>query len=279
MKDLAGLTDAMEHDAEYLAYAEAHWHELIERYRPDVMWNDYSFPEGADLDSLFGFYLEHVPDGVINNRFEHRNPLDAINDPSSTVYHDFLTPEYSTEGSPDHKWEACRGLGTSFGYNRQESEDTYLSSTELIRTFVDVVSRGGNLLINVGPTAAGDVPWPQAERLLALGWWLAGNGEAIYGSRPWARHHGIAGDGAPVRYTSSEEAVYAIVLGRPSASEVAIDVNLASGARVRLEGQHGDLAWTSSAEGTRITLPEPLDRGPATTFRLEPAGAVGPLGG
>jgi alpha-L-fucosidase len=276
--DLNGLNEAMEHDAEYLAYTDAHWHELIERYRPDVMWNDYSYPEGADLDSLFGFYLEHVPEGVINNRFEHRNPLHAINDPSSVVYHDFLTPEYSTEGTLDHKWEACRGLGTSFGYNRQESEATYLSSTELIHTFVDVVSRGGNLLINVGPTAAGDVPWPQAERMLALGWWLAYNGGAIYGTRPWVRHQGISGDGIPVRYTSSEQAVYATVLGRPPTTEVELDLRLAPEGRVLLEGQQGDLTWTHSPGGTRVTLPEPLDRGPATAFRLEPAAAVEPLG-
>jgi alpha-L-fucosidase len=140
------------------------------------------------------------------------------------------------------------------------------------------VSRGGNLLINVGPTAAGDVPWPQAERMLALGWWLAYNGGAIYGTRPWVRHQGISGDGIPVRYTSSEQAVYATVLGRPPTTEVELDLRLAPEGRVLLEGQQGDLTWTHSPGGTRVTLPEPLDRGPATAFRLEPAAAVEPLG-
>jgi alpha-L-fucosidase len=277
MKDMEGLVEAMRHDEAYLDYANAHWHELIERYLPDVMWNDYSYPAGADVDGLFRFYLEHVPDGVINNRFEHRNPGDVIRNPSSTVYADFLTPEYSTEGAPEHKWEACRGLGTSFGYNRQESSATYLTPAQLIHTFVDVVSRGGNLLINVGPTATGDIPWPQAERLIALGWWLGTNGRAVYETRPWDHHAGITGDGIPVRYTSSDDAVHAIVLGAPTTTEVEIDVELAPGARVSLEGQHGDLRWTQAASGMRVTLPELLDRGPAAAFRLEPASLVRPL--
>lgn len=275
--DMAGLVDSMEHDEVYLAYADAHWHELIERYRPDVMWNDYSYPEGADLDALFDFYLEHVPEGVINNRFEHRAPIDGIVDPSSDVYHDFLTPEYSTEGSPEHKWEACRGLGTSFGYNRQESEATYMSSAQLVHTFVDVVSRGGNLLINVGPTATGDIPWPQAERMLALGWWLGTNGEAAYGTRPWVLHQGVTGDGLPVRYTESADAVHAVVLGAPTTREVELDVRLDPGAKVGLEGQKGTLEWEPSVVGVRIKLSEQPDRGPAAAFRLEPANAVHPI--
>jgi alpha-L-fucosidase len=275
--DMDGLVEAMEHDASYLEYADAHWHELIERYKPDVMWNDYSYPEGADLDALFGFYLEHVPDGVINNRFAHRNTIDETLDPSSDVYHDFLTPEYSTEGSPEHKWEACRGLGTSFGYNRQESEATYMSAIQLVHTFVDVVSRGGNLLINVGPTATGDIPWAQAERLLALGWWLAANGAAAYGTRPWAQHQGITGDGLPVRYTTSADGVHAVVLGAPTTSEVELDVSLDPGANVRLESQNGSLAWEPSVVGVRVELPEQPDRGPAAAFRLEPAAAVHPI--
>jgi alpha-L-fucosidase len=276
MTGMGSLLAAMDHDAEYLDYTNAHWRELIERYRPDVLWNDYSYPKGADLTGLFQFYLDRVPDGVINNRFDHRDAMEGTLEPS-TVYSDFVTPEYSTEGSPEWKWEACRGLGTSFGYNRQESEQTYLSATELIRTFVDVVARGGNLLINVGPTAAGDIPWAQAERLLALGWWLRRNGGAIYGTRPWARAGGVTGDGIGVRYTASSTGVNAIVLGTPQRAEVEIDVRLDEGAEVGLHGQRGTLRWTPSPAGVRIELPEPFDAGPAMALRLSPRRAVRPI--
>jgi alpha-L-fucosidase len=275
MKDLVA---AMEHDGVYRAYAEAHWRELIERYRPDVMWNDYCFPAGADLESLFSFYLERVPDGVINNRFDQRDPLAGIRQ-ESAVYSDFLTPEYSTEGTPERKWEACRGLGTSFGYNRCESAATYLSAEELIHTFVDVVSRGGNLLMNVGPTATGDIPWPQAERLIALGWWLGTNGEAIFGTRPWIRQIGITGDGLPVRYTMSTDALHAVVLGSPHSTAVELDVNLEDRVTVRLAAQRRELAWSPSPAGVRVELPEPLDRGPAVALRFEPANAASPVDG
>ena len=82
----------------------------------------------------------------------------------------------------------------------------------------------------------------------------------------------------PVRFTSTGQAVYAIVLGQAPGREVEVDVRLAPGGRVMLEGQRVELAWTPSLGGTRIALPEPLDRGPATTLRFEPATAVEPLG-
>jgi alpha-L-fucosidase len=92
-------------------------------------------------------------------------------------------------------------MGTSFGYNRFEPESSYMTATEIVHTLVDVVARGGNLLLNVGPAADGSVPWTQAERLLAAGWWLRTNGAAIYGSRPWSRPEGATDDGVPVRVT------------------------------------------------------------------------------
>ena len=106
---------------------------------------------------LYERYYEAVPDGVINNRF------DWINQTAGTVHCDFVTPEYSTQGDPNRKWESTRGIGTSFGFNREESDATYLSPDELVRMFVDLVAHGGNLLLNVGPTADGTIPWAQAR--------------------------------------------------------------------------------------------------------------------
>jgi alpha-L-fucosidase len=275
LRDDAQMTAATPVGEEYLAYADAHWEELIDRYLPDVLWNDYSYPQGADVAGLLSRYFERVPEGVTNNRWDPDSYKDDLR--PSSVYSDFVTPEYSIEDAPGLKWEACRGLGTSFGYNREESEATYMSSTELIHLFVDVVSRGGNLLINVGPTATGAIPWAQAQRLLALGWWLRVNGEAIYGTRPWVRHAGISGEGYGVRYTTGEDAVHAIVLGTPRGPAVEIDVRLADGAAASLAGVGGELPWAATPAGTRIELPEPLDRRSALSLRLSPANAVTPF--
>ena len=283
------VVGAMIESEEYIAYADSHWRELIERYRPSVLWNDLGYPGGADLERLFGDYFAAVPDGVVNNRFQSPQDFEALLEEEAqgaspdlghaAVHSDFLTPEYSTEGSPETKWETCRGLSESFGYNRLDSERTYLDPTELIHTFVDVVARGGNMLLNVGPTAAGNVPWLQADRLLALGWWLGENGEAIYRTRPWSRQVGITGDGGAVRFTASEDAVHAIVLGTPPGESVEIDVELGEGARASLLGHGASLPWERSAGGTRIRLPERLDERPAIALRFEPAGVVTPLGG
>ena len=95
--------------------------------------------------------------------------------------------------------------------------------------FVDVVAHGGNLLLNVGPNADGTIPWVQAQRLLALGWWLRTNGDAIYGTRPWTRTDGTTGEGHDIRYTTRDGAVFAIVCGTPGSDVVELDVTPAAG--------------------------------------------------
>jgi alpha-L-fucosidase len=274
MVDLASHLDALPPTEQYREYATAHWRELVERYEPSVLWNDFCFPGSREaLRELLAWYVERVPDGVINNRFQERSNTHMQPCP---VYSDFVTPEYSTEGSPALKWEACRSVGLSFGYNALESERTYMSAEELIHLFVDVVSRGGNLLLNISPTATGEVPWGEAERLLALGWWLRENGESIYGTRPWERHAGITLDGQGVRYTSTPDAVHAIVLGTPPAATVDLDVLLEPHAEVRLPGRSAALAWQPTPAGVRIELPEAPPPGPAMSLTLAPREAVRP---
>jgi alpha-L-fucosidase len=269
----ATMVAGVPQSADYVEYADAHWRELIDRYEPCVLWNDYSYPEDADIAGLFRYYLERVPDGLINNRFDG----DMLANAPSEIYSDFVTPEYSVEGSPDLKWEACRGIGTSFGYNRLETDASYLSATELIHLFVDVVSRGGNLLLNVGPTGRGEIPWAQANRLLALGWWLRTNGGAIYNTRPWDRTAGITGEGFRVHYTTSPDAVHAIVLGTPRRAQVEIDVRLDERTVVTLEGNDHALPWTEAPTGSRITLPEAPDEGPGFALRISPRSGVHPF--
>ena len=263
LADLNAFFNGVPSGDDYSAYADSHWYELIDRYEPAVLWNDYSYPIGSDISRLFEYYWERVSDGVVNNRFA----------PNAT-YWDFLTPEQSTAGSPRAKWETCHTLGTAWGFNRMESASSYLSAEDLIHMFVDIVSRGGNLLLNVGPTAAGAIPWLQAERLLALGWWLEVNGEAIYRTRPWTKSTGLTGEAIDVRYTASADAVYAIVLGTPPGRHVEIDVRLKEGTRVSLAKNHASLPWETTPAGVRVRLPDQLDTCPAISLRLEPKTSV-----
>ena len=264
MTDFQSMFTAIPQTEAYLAYADAHWAELIERYRPDVLWNDIGYPAAADLAGLFERYYAAVPDGVVNNRF------DWMGQTAGAVHCDFVTPEYSTKGDPNRKWESTRGIGTSFGFNREESDATYLSPDELVRMFVDVVAHGGNLLLNVGPTADGTIPWAQAQRLLALGWWLRINGDAVYGTRPWTTPDGRTGEGHDVRYTTRDGDLYAIVLGTPSSAQVRLDVVPPTDAAVHLLGYDAALAWTADGEGCTVDLPGRPAPAPALAIRISP---------
>jgi alpha-L-fucosidase len=166
-------------DSAYAAYCFLHVADLIKRYRPDVLWNDIEWPDAGKHDrslglaDLFNLYYESVPEGVVNDRF-------------GDTHWDFKTSEYRAhrENEGADAWEHCRGLGLSFGYNRLESAEHLLTARELVRLFVDVTSRGGNLLLNVGPTAEGLVPDLQRRLLLELGSWNSTEGQALFESRP-----------------------------------------------------------------------------------------------
>ena len=88
--------------------------------------------------------------------------------------------------------EECRGIGGSFGWNRFEKPEDYLSSKELIHMLIDLVSRGSNFLLNIGPTADGRIPVIMQQKLLDIGDWLKVNGEAVYGTRASLLHKSFA---------------------------------------------------------------------------------------
>jgi alpha-L-fucosidase len=159
---MKSMFDAVPSTPEYERYATAHWHELIERYEPDVLWNDIHW--AFDPNPLFDHYYARIPHGVVNDRFNIRAAA------RGEVHADFVTPEYRSEpeGGARRKFEVCRGIGRSFGYNAFESTDDYLPIDELVALRNNVLGAGGNLLLNVGPKADGSIPDQQLDRLAAL---------------------------------------------------------------------------------------------------------------
>jgi alpha-L-fucosidase len=266
VRDIAGLVKAIPQGEEYARYADAHWRELIERYAPSVLWNDIGYPKAAEPLRLMADYYARVPDGVVNNRFT------TFGYAASEQHHDFTTPEYAVlaEAVPG-KWESCRGIGHSFGWNRAETDADLISVEKLVHLLADVVAKNGNLLLNVGPTADGSIPWPQVERLLGLGGWLDVNGEAIFGTRPWLRAAATTSDGRAVRFTRKADAVYAIVLGAAQRERVRIPaLGALANTRVELLGRSGALGFTSDANGLEVALPGPGDGSPALALRIVP---------
>ena len=156
--------------------------ELIGTYKPSLVFTDGEWDNTAEqwhARELISWYYNTVgADAIVNDRWGHG------------ADYGFRTPEYSSGiRLTDRPWAECRGLGRSFGLNRNEALDNYLTSPQLIQHFVRLVAAGGGLTLNVGPAADGKIPLLQQERLLDLGNWLKINGEAIYGTHPYFKFY------------------------------------------------------------------------------------------
>lgn len=240
----------------YADYAYQQVMELIDRYQPSVLWNDIGWPKrGEDmLPHLLAHYYNTVPEGVIDDRW-------------NGLVHDFASLEYKFgQVSRAEKWEMCRGIGLSFGYNTAEDDRHLLSKAELVSLLVGTVANGGNLLINVGPMANGVIPPEQADRLHALGAWLRVNGAAIYGTRCADRLSETTENGVDIHYTAKDGALY-IILDRLPAGD----------STVTLQGLHGGLTALDPAtrftcmdggEGLAVTVTGHDPARFATAFRL-----------
>lgn len=296
--DPAGVYATVPTGAVYRRYAEAHVRELIDRYRPSVVWNDISLPPGFARDELFVDYYERVPDGVVNDRWRivperlagalsrprvkrvanwlgHKAAENGDTSKSVPYFADFATPEYAVEPSiRSHRWETCRGFGHSFGYNRAEDESNMLDADDVIRDIVEISSRNGNLLLNVGPRGEdGVIPEDQLSRLDAVGAWMDVNGRAVVGTRPWitsdavASGEGTAG-GLDVRFTQAEGSLYATVVGNPQPGPLTIP-GVIVGEVVELLG-HGPVDARIDGDALVVDWPESIEASAAHSLRIGP---------
>jgi alpha-L-fucosidase len=244
----------------YGKYADAQILELIARYHPAVLWNDIDWPKSGDALGIMADYYNTVPDGVIDDRF-------------GIKHSDFTSPEYKKiDEIQKTKWEECRGLGRSFGYNRAEGEAETIAPDALIYLLVDIVSKNGNLLLDVGPEADGTIPPIQMDRLRALGAWMHQNGEAIYGTQPWTRAVGQSTEGISVRFTQKNGYLYAILLGKPKQTELILQgVKARPRTAIHLLGYGQPLQWSADGENLKVKLPQSLPGQYAYALRLQPA--------
>ncbi|WP_341854165.1 alpha-L-fucosidase [Brachybacterium sp. GPGPB12] len=269
-------------DPAFAAFAAAQLRELIDRFVPDILWNDIDWPDagkhpGPDsLAQLFAEHLAAVPDGLVDDRW-------------GVPAHGVLTREYQDiDAVQDEVFEATRGLGLSFGYNADESAEHALDGPALIRLLVDVVSKNGNLLINVGPRADGSVPALQTRALERLGEWLAVHGAAIHGTRPWF-HEAVRVPPAEVRFTLGHAAdgggVLNILLLDPATGPVTLDAQVSDAVReiaVMPEGAEasgGAGAPVGAREARQADVPVVLDPGaqdgPVAVLSFPPRGGEG----
>ena len=158
--------------------------ELVEKYQPALIFSDGDWwmdDDKWETRPLLAWLYNNAPNKdevVINDRWGKVRGKHG----------GYFTTEYGAGfDDPEVLWEENRGIGMSFGFNREESFEDYNSAEHLILMLVDTVSRGGNLLLDVGPTSDGRIPVIMEERLAEIGAWGVINGEAIYGSRRWVK--------------------------------------------------------------------------------------------
>ena len=181
--------------SKYVDYLFGEVNELVSNYGPvDVLWWDYSALDFQGQEAWRAFDLMKLvrskqPNIIMNNRLfrsvdagwtgmgtegyaRHINP----------IYGDFITPEQHIPdtGMPGMDWETCMTLNTTWGYS--DHDHAWKTDETLIRNLIDIASKGGNYLLNIGPKGDGTVPNESVNSLKAIGAWMKGNGEAIYGT-------------------------------------------------------------------------------------------------
>jgi len=259
--------------------------EIVEKYRPDIMYFDWWIGQAAmraDLTSFAAFYY--------NTSLKFGNLVGVIN------YKDYAIQEHSAvldlergqlgEIRPLY-WQTDTSVSNkSWGYIE---DDTFKTPEFVVQQLIDIVSKNGNLLLNIGPRSDGTIPEDVQAVLREVGSWLKVNGEAIYGTRPWK----IYGEGptkvaagsfhdtdtagytaADFRFTSKGKTLYAIELGRPSGGQAVIRalgstaMNGQKIVAVALLGSDAKIAFQQQPDGLRVQLPGQAQGKYAYAFRI-----------
>ena len=256
--------------------------DLVKRYKPEIIFADGEWSHDDDVwnsDELISWLYNESPVKdrvVINDRWfkgcRHQHG-------------DYYTTEYGSglEGI-SHPWEENRAISKSYAYNRMEKAADYSSSRELVLMLADIVSRGGNLLLDIGPSADGRIPEIMEERLEQTGEWLKINGESIFDTVPWKKpcqwSKGRVVDAArgefktgynilrltlqpapgdavkELFFTCRENIIYAITPLFPKEKILVENLNLPSGSEVILLGSDDTkLEWKNQDDNLLIQVP------------------------
>jgi alpha-L-fucosidase len=232
--------------------------ELIRKYDPAVLWFDGEWiPEWTEDQGkeLYSYLRRIKPSLIINNRVgKGRAGMQGMNQYKDAAG-DFGTPEQEIlEGTSEYDWESCMTMNDTWGF--KANDHNWKSAETLVHNLIDIAAKGGNYLLNVGPTAEGLIPAPSVERLAEMGAWLRQNGEAIYATNSLKQYK----EGNNVKYTVSKDgkSTYAILTANPGGSITLKQVKFPKGSRVSLLGSSEKIASKSGPDGTTFTLPASL---------------------
>jgi len=255
--------------AAYVTYMKAQLKELITKYDPAVLWFDGEWMDWwteADGQDLYDYVRGLKPDIIINNRVgTGRKGMEGLNKTDRQYAGDFGTPEQQipANGMKGVDWESCMTMNDTWGF---KSYDTNWKSTEkIVQNLVDIASKGGNYLLNVGPTAEGEIPAASVERLAAVGKWMATNGEAIYGTTasPFADQLAFG------RVTRKGTRLYVSVFNWPATGTIALPSWGATPTKAWLVATKAAVPLKANATGVTLTLPAQAPDAIASVIAIE----------
>lgn len=254
-------------------FAKPQIEEILKKYRPDVLWfDDIDMKNDAQVLDLYQTVRTLRPECVINSRIQGCVPPKKIPPP----FCDYISSGDNEilKGNIGIEWENPGSMNSSYGYNPNDHK--WHSSAEIVSKLVAIVSKGGNYLLNVGPTPEGTIPQPCIDRLREVGRWMDHNGQAIYGSSPWRiteEKHDPSG--RIIHFTSIGDAVHVFCPVNGNAAEITIKALGAdqlpgqSIASITMLGAEEEVKWSQDAGKLTLALPADAPGGIIATYRVD----------
>ena len=247
--------------------------ELLTNYGPiGIMWFDGDWIKqwnDREGESLYKLCRALQPNVIVNNRVGHaRGGMNGFSKPGGLTG-DYATPEQEIPDkvAPDVDWETCMTMNDTWGYKKNDLN--FKSARTLIRNLVDIASKNGNFLLNVGPTAEGEIPPQSVERLAAIGQWMKTNGEAIY-----ATHGSPFGKLPYGRATVKDGKVYIHVFDMPADGKLVVPMRNLPAKAQALGFPDSTVEVRSGANGVELTISNPPKDADATVIALDVAGPI-----